>query len=106
MTHRVDNPRCTVPGRRVDGSPEVEEEDRCDTSTVEAAAWVVFGLNDTNVGTNYPHTDRSGYGTAKQQVPSSDLIDQEQEPHEGRDSLDHTENTGHYVHSVGVDTNL
>jgi hypothetical protein len=34
------------------------------------------------------------------------LIDQEQEPHKRHNSLNHTENTGHKVDSVGVDTNL
>jgi hypothetical protein len=106
VTYGVDDPRGTVPGRGVDGSPEIEEEDSRDTTAVEVRTGVVFGLDDTNVGTNNPHTDRSGDTTNKEKVPSSELIDQEQEPHKRHNSLNHTENTGHKVDSVGVDTDL
>jgi hypothetical protein len=34
------------------------------------------------------------------------LIDQEQEPHKRHDSLNYTENAGHKIDSVRVDTDL
>lgn len=102
----VNNPRGTVPGGGIDSSPQVEEEDGCDTSTIEGGTGVVLGLDNTDVGTDDPHANGSGHGTTEKQVTSSDLIDKEEEPHKGHNSLDHTEDTGHQVHSVAVDTNL
>jgi hypothetical protein len=106
VTHGVDDPGGTVPGGGVDSSPEVEEEDSGNTTTIQVRARVVFGLDDTNVGTDDPHTDRAGDTTDKEKVSASELINKEQKPHERHDSLDNTEDTGHKVDSVGVDTDL
>jgi len=102
----VDNPGGTVPGRGVDSSPQVEEEDSGDTTTIKGSTGVVLRLDDTNVSTDDPHANGAGHSTTKKQVSSSDLINKEEEPNEGHDSLDHTEDTGHQVHGVVVDTNL
>lgn len=102
----VNDPGGTVPGWGVDGSPQVEEENSSDTSAVKRGGRVFLGLHDADVGTNDPHADRSGHGTTEEQVASTNLVDKEEEPHESHNGLDHTEDTGHQVGSLAVNTNL
>lgn len=106
MTYGIDNPGSTIPGRSVDCSPQVEEDNGRNASTIQRCAGVIFGLDNTDVGTDDPHTDRSSHSTDKEQIAPSELINQEQEPHEGHNGLNNTEDTGHQVNGVGVDTNL
>lgn len=102
---RIDDPGGTVPGRSVDSSPEVKEEDSGNTATVEGAGGVVLGCDHVDISTNDPHADGTGDTTNKQKVPATELIDKEQQPDERHNGLDHTEDTGHQVDSVRLDTN-
>lgn len=62
------------PRGRVNGSPEVEEEDRCNAAAVQKVAWVLRWLNDIDISTEYPHADRACDATDHQQLPTSKLI--------------------------------
>lgn len=100
----VDNPGSTVPGGGVDSGPQVEEEDSGNTTSVQRSDVVLGGLNNVDVGSDDPHTNRTGDGTNEQKLAATELIDQEQQPDDSHNSLDDTENTGHNVDSVGLDT--
>lgn len=100
----VDDPGSTVPGGGVDSSPQVEEEDSGNTTSVKGSNVVLGGLNNVDVGTDDPHANRTGDGTNEQKIAATELIDQEQQPDNSHNSLDDTENTGHNVDSVGLDT--
>lgn len=62
-------------------------------------------LGDADVATNNPHTDGTTDCTNKQQLSSSELVYQEQQPYKGHDGFDDTKNASHQVHSVTFDTN-
>jgi hypothetical protein len=100
ITYRVDDPGGTVPGRSVHGSPQVEEEDSGDTTTGQGVGGVVGRLHDVDVGSNNPHTDRTGDGTDEKKLTSSQLINQEEQPDEGHDSLDNSKDTSHDANGV------
>lgn len=102
-TYRVDDPRGTVPGRSVHGGPQVEEENRHDTSTSQVVGGVLLWLNDIYVCTDDPHADGAGDTTDQQKLPSSELVDKEEQPHKGHDGLNHTEHAGQQVDSVLLD---
>lgn len=102
-TYRVDHPWCAVPSGGVDGCPEVEEDDRRDAAAGEVVAGVLRRLRNADVGAYDPHADGTGDGTDEQELPSPELIDQEQQPHKCHDGLDDTEDARHQVHRVGLD---
>lgn len=100
----VDDPRRTVPSRSVDGGPEVKEEDGGDTAAGKFLEMVLGWLDDVDVCADNPHTDGTGDGTAEEEVTATELVDQEEQPDDGHDGLDDTEDTGHDIDSVGVNT--
>ena len=105
-THRVEDPRSSVPGGGIEDGPQVEEENGCDTAAFQGGLRVFLGLRDLDVCSDNPQADGAACGTDEQQVSSSDVVDQPQEPYEGDDSLDYAENTGCQQTSVGAgDTN-
>lgn len=103
-THRIDDPWSTVPGGCVDSSPHIEEEDCGNATTVEVVARVVRRVHDVDVCTNDPHTDGTGNTTDQKKLPSSELIDKEQQPDDRHNSLDDTEDTSQDVAGVGLHT--
>lgn len=102
---RVDDPGGTVPGRGVDSSPKVEEDDSGNTATVERAGGVVLRCNHVDIRANDPHADGAGDTTDKKKVPATELIDKEQQPDKRHNGLDHTKDTGHQVDSVRLNAN-
>lgn len=66
---------------------------------------VLRRLDDADIRADDPHADGAGDGTNQQKLASSKLIDQEQQPDEGHDSLDDTENAGHQVHGIRINAN-
>lgn len=104
MTYRVDNPGGTVPGGSVDGSPQVEEEDGGDTAAVQVGDVVLGRLDDVDVGTDDPHADGASDGTNEQQLSATELVNKEEQPDDGHEGLDDTENTSQDVNSVRLDT--
>lgn len=103
-TYRVDDPRCAVPRRSVDSRPQVEEKDGRDAAVLKVVCRVVGRVDDVDVCANDPHADRPCDSSDEQQLPSSQLIDQKQEPDECHDGLDNAEQTCQQVHRVGLDT--
>lgn len=65
---------------------------------------VLRGLDDVDVCTNNPHAYRTSDTSDEQKLSSSKLIDEEKQPHESHNGLDDTENTGHHIDSIGLDT--
>lgn len=63
-TDRVDNPRSTVPGRCVNGSPEVKEENGSNATTIQVVARMLCRLYHVDVRTGDPHADRTGDTTS------------------------------------------
>lgn len=100
----VDDPGSTVPGGGVDRGPEVEEEDSGNTTSVQGGDVVLCWLNNVDVGTDDPHTERTCDGTNEQKLAATELIDQEQQPNNSHNSLDDTEDTSHNVDSVCLNT--
>lgn len=102
---RVDDPWRSVPRGRVDGRPEVKEEDGRDAASRQVVGLVLGGLDHADVGTNDPHANGTGDGTAEEEVSASELVDEEEEPDKSHDSLDDAKDAGHEVDGVVVDTN-
>ena len=61
-------------------------------------------LDDVDVGTDDPHANGSSDSTNEQQLSATKLVNQEEQPDDGHESLDDTENTSQDVDSVGLDT--
>jgi hypothetical protein len=104
-TYRVDDPGGTVPGRSVDRSPQIEEENSGDTTTVKGVGGMIGWVHDVDVGTNNPHADRAGDSTNEEKLTSAQLINQEEQPDEGHDGLDDSEDTSHNANSVAGNPN-
>lgn len=60
------------------------------------------GLGDLDVCTNDPQADGTTGGTDQEQVTTTDAINEVQQPNEGDDSLDNTEDTSGQETSVGT----
>lgn len=101
-TYRVEYPGRTVPGRGIEDGPEVEEEHGRNTTAVHAGLGVLGGFGDLDVCTNDPQADGTTDSTDQEQVTTTDAINEIQQPHEGDDSLDNTEDTGGQETSVGT----
>ena len=67
-------------------------------------ARVVRRVHDVDVCTNDPHADGTGKATDQKKLPSSELIDKEQQPDDRHDGLDDTEDTSQDVSGVGLHT--
>lgn len=104
-TDRVDDPRGTVPGGSVHRSPQIEKEDSGDTTTVQRVGGVIGWVHDIDVGTNNPHADGTGNSTNEEQLTSSQLINQEEQPDEGHGGLDNSEDTSHNANGVAGNAN-
>lgn len=105
MTYRVDDPRGTVPGGSVHRSPQVEEEDSRNTATVQSAGGMIGWIHDVDVGANNPHADRASDSTNEKKLTSAQLVNQEEQPDEGHDCFDNSENTSHDANSVTSNAN-
>lgn len=90
----VDDPGCTVPRRCVENGPQVEEEDRGNTARGQRGGGVRINTSVENVTTNDPHANRAADGTDHQELSASKVVDENQDPDNGEDGLDHTEDTG------------
>lgn len=101
-TYRVENPWGTVPGRGVEDGPQVEEEHSGNTTTVHLGLGVLGRLGDLDVCADNPQADGATSGTDQEQVTATDAINEVQQPHEGDDSLDDTEDTGSQKGGVGT----
>lgn len=76
LTYRVENPRCSVPGRRVEHRPQIKEEHSSDTTAIHLVLLVFLWLRDLDVRTNDPQANRSSGGTDKQQPTTTDTVDE------------------------------
>ena len=90
----VDDPGCAVPRRCVEDGPQVEEEDRGNTARGQWCGGVGVDTSVENVTTDDPHANRATDGTDHQELSASKVIDENQDPDNGEDGLDHTEDTG------------
>ena len=90
----VDDPGCTVPRRCVEDGPQVKEEDRGNTARGQWCGGVGVDTSVENVTTDDPHANRATDGTDHQELSASKVIDENQDPDNGEDGLDHTEDTG------------
>lgn len=118
----VDDPRGTVPRWRVEGCPQVlsnsqnlhgfanmmvaYEEEHGSNATAAQAAGGLRHIPSGNVATDNPHADGTASSTNDEQVPSSEVVNEEEHPHKGQDSLDDAKDTSGEEASVGPgDTN-
>jgi hypothetical protein len=60
------------------------------------------GLSNGDVCTHIPQAERATESAVHEQVPASKIIDQEEEPHQGNDCLDNTEDTSCEQGGVGT----
>lgn len=103
-TYRVDDPRGTVPSGGIDSSPQVEEEDGSNTSTIQVVLGVFCRTDNVDVGTNSIHAGGSADGTTEEELTTSELINQKEQPDNGEDSLDDTKDTIENTLSVASNT--
>lgn len=102
----VDDPGRTVPRRRVEDGPQVEEEDRGDAARGQRGGGVRVDTGMENVTADDPHAHRTADGTDHQQLSASEVVDKDQDPDDGEYSLDHTEDTrGQEGGASAADTN-
>lgn len=59
-------------------------------------------VSDGNVSTNNPEADGATESSIHEKVTSTELVDKEEKPDQGEDSLDNTENTSGEERSVGA----
>ena len=77
-TYRVDDPRCTVPSGRIDGSPQVEEDNSSIATTSQVVLRILCRVNDIDICTDNPHANRTSDTTDEEKLSSSELIDKEE----------------------------
>lgn len=105
VTHRVENPWSTIPGRGIEDGPQVEEEHGHDTATIHVRLGVVLWICDLDVCADDPHTNGTTERTDQKQVTTTNVVDKIQQPHEGDHSLDYAKDTGCEQTVVSLDTN-
>lgn len=105
QTYRVDDPRCTIPGGRVNSRPEVEEHNSSDTTASQMVLWIFGRVDDVDVCAQNPHADGACDTTDQKQLASTKLINQEQKPDESHDGFDDAKDTRHYVDCITLNTN-
>ena len=89
---RVDDPGGAVPGRGVEGGPEVEEEDGGDAARGEARVGVVgIRAGDADVGADVPHAEGAAGGADHEELGAAEAVDEPEEPDDGYDGLDDAE---------------
>jgi hypothetical protein len=73
----VDDPWCTVPRRRVEGSPKVEEEDSADAPGRELTGWIRVArrVGDLDVRSNVPHAEGTSQGSEHKEFRAAEAID-------------------------------
>lgn len=99
----TDDPRSTVPTGRVEGGPDVEESKGRDSTRVEASVGgTELGLGDGDVGTDVIHGDSSTKGTRHEDATTTKVVDEEENPDDRADGLDHTKDAGGEQTSVGT----
>lgn len=103
-TYRVDNPGGAVPCWCIDSGPQIEEENSSVTATSDVIEFVLGRFNNVDVCSNNPHADGARDGTSEKEITASELIDEEEQPDEGHNSLDDTKNTRRQIDRVSVDT--
>lgn len=75
-THRVEDPRRTVPARGIEHGPQVEEEHSCDSSAAHVVCRVLFRFRDLDVRTDNPQADGTTCSADQQQVTPTDAVNQ------------------------------
>lgn len=91
---RVKDPRGTIPRGSIECSPEVEKEDSSDSSRAEVGILRIGGhIGCRDVSADNPHAARASQRTNHEQVATAQLINEDEEPNEGQDSLDNTKET-------------
>jgi hypothetical protein len=66
---------------------------------------VLGRVDDVDVCTQYPHTDRASDTTDKQKFSSTKLINKEEKPDKGHHSLNDTKDACHDVDSIMLNSN-
>lgn len=105
LTHRVEDPRGSVPGRGIEDGPQVEECHGHDTAAVHVWLGVILWSCNFDVCADNPHADGATGTTDQKQVATTDAVDQVQQPDESDNCLDYAENTGGEQTVVSLDTN-
>lgn len=82
------------------------KEEHGSNTTAAQASGGLRHISCRNVASDNPHADGTASCTDDEQVPSSEVVNEEEHPHEGQDGLDDAEYTGGKEASVGPrDTN-
>jgi hypothetical protein len=78
----VDDPRCSVPRRRVERRPQVEKENGRDAARGQRGITAHFGgrIGNFDVRSDKPHAERAANGTNHQKIAPTHTINQEKEP--------------------------
>lgn len=89
----VDNPGGAVPRGCVEDGPEVEEEDRSNTSGGKRGSGVRVNGVVEDVSSDDEHANCTTSGTDHQKLPATKVIDQDQDPDNGHYSFYHAKDT-------------
>jgi len=90
---RVDNPGSTVPGDGVESGPKVEEEHAGDSSGRKVSSRDGRDVGSSEVTSNDIHRDGTTDRSDEKNSTTSKVINDEEAPNEGENSLDDTEDT-------------
>lgn len=99
---RVDDPGRAVPAGRVEGGPQVEEEDGGDAATRQLGLGLGVGAADADEGADDPHADRAAGSTDHEELGAAETVDQPEEPDDSHDGLDDAEDARGEEAGVGA----
>lgn len=101
---RVVDPGRAVPGGRVEDGPQVEEGHGRDAAGRQTAirGRVVGRVGDLDVGAYVVQTNGAAESTVHQEVPTAEVIDEEEKPYDCHDCLDDTKDSSGEQRGVGA----
>lgn len=88
------DPRQRVVTERVEGGPNVEEDERRVAWTVDVGLLVKFRFSDGNVAGEVVHGNRTTRSRNHQKTATTDGLDEEKDEKDGSNGFDHTKYAG------------
>lgn len=97
----VDDPRSSVPGIDVDGSPEVYHEHGRNTRGRQRSGRRSVGVHSAcDKGADNEHRDRATDSSEEQKLATAPFVDEDSQPEDGHNGLDDAEETSRKVDRV------
>lgn len=101
IAYRVEDPGCSVPSRRVESCPEVEEEHRSDTTAIDVWLGVFRWLRYLDISTNDPHTNGAAERANQKKIAAANAVNEPKKPEPCYDKFDDSEDTSREKTRVG-----